>query len=319
MRDNWYNFQSGVPSFDTARYSAPPVPLERVELLRDGLSLLIIPPQPKAEIVQAMGPSADVLIRLIGPIRRFERSPSPSFGTSPLHAGARAGSFIVVPRGLSSDWHIPGGQPSVAQLHVSTALRDGLADEMEDPTAARGTLRPRLDWHLPAMERLFDRLLTLGPSTQPLDRLELQGLGLLATAGILRANGAALRSQSAAMTPARLRRVRAYVEENLSGEVCLEDMASCVGLSPSHFSRAFRAETGQSPYAFVLQTRVDRVKDHLRLNRRTLAEIALDCGFASQSHMTETFRRATGLPPARWLREHGGEPGPASKGRGVAP
>jgi AraC family transcriptional regulator len=107
------------------------------------------------------------------------------------------------------------------------------------------------------------------------------------------------------MTPARLRRVRAYVEENLGREVCLQDMAACIGLSPSHFARAFRAETGISPYAFVVQARVERVKDQLLRGRRSLAEIAIDCGFATQSHMTETFRRATGLPPARWLREHG--------------
>jgi AraC family transcriptional regulator len=308
--------QSGIATLDAARYSAPVRPVERVELLRDGLTMALIPAQPEAQVVAAPGVGSDVVVRLLAPIRRLDRAPSPDL--RPRAPALRAGSLIAIPEGLATDWHLPDGQPRVLHLYIGAALRDALREEAGTGPAA--TLHPQIGWDVPAVAAALDRIERLAAATGALDRLELQGLGLVAVAGLLRASGVlGARGPSQAMTPARLRRVRAYVEENLGREVCLEDMAACIGLSPSHFARAFRAETGISPYAFVVQARVARVKDQLLRGRKSLAEIAIDCGFATQSHMTETFRPATGLPPARWLREQGREPGPAPDGPGAAP
>jgi AraC-like DNA-binding protein len=297
-----YHPQSGIATLDAAVYSAPVGPIELVELLRNGLSMAIVPAQPLAQIVAAPGVGSDVIIRLLDPIRRLERDPAPDL--RPRAATLRAGSLIAIPEGLATDWYLPNGQPRVLHLHIGATLRETMHDE-----AGRGLerqLKPRIGWDVSSANAMFERMERLGAATGPLDRLELQGLGLAATAAILRASGVlATRNPSQAMTPARLRRVRAYVEENLGREVCLDEMAGCVGLSTSHFARAFRAETGISPYAFVVQARVKRAKDQLLNSRRSLAEIAIDCGFATQSHMTETFRRVTGLPPARWLRVQG--------------
>jgi AraC-like DNA-binding protein len=295
---------SGIATLDSARDSAPVVPVERTELLRDGLTFALIPAQPEAREVLAPGVGADVFVRLLGPIRRLERVPAPELRLRSPAAGLRAKALIAIPESLGTAWFLPDGQPRVLHLHLRSDLRTMLGEE-EGRGNASG-LVPRIGWDAPRAIPFLDRMEQLASGTGPLDRLELQGLGLAAAAALLRASGMiGGRTPSQAMTAARLRRVRAYVEENLSGEVCLEDMAACVGLSPSHFSRAFKAETGQSPYAFVVEARIARVKDRLLNSRRTLAEIAIDCGFATQSHMTETFRRATGLPPARWLREKG--------------
>lgn len=297
-----YSLRSGIATLDGARYSAPVLQPDRVELLRDGLSFAVIPAQPEAQIVSAPGGGADVLIRLLGAIRRMERIPSPEFRLRNSAAGLRAGSFVTIPEAMHTDWHVPGGQPRVLHLHLAASLTEMLREDAGHGEQTR--LQPRINWDVPAAAATLDRMLRLATANGPLDRLERQGLGLKAVAEILRAQGAlGNRPPIRAMTPARLRRVRSYIEENLDSEVCLEDMAACVGLSPSHFSRAFRAETGMSPYAWVVQARVERVKGQLLNSRKSLAEIALDCGFASQSHMTQTFSRTVGIPPARWRRE----------------
>ncbi|NBN63853.1 helix-turn-helix domain-containing protein [Microvirga tunisiensis] len=226
-------------------------------------------------------------------------------------ASIRARTFITIPRGMGTEWHLPTGQPRVLHLHIGTELQDMLAEDCGRGRAG-STLTPRIGWEIARTAALFDRLAILASRTDEIDRLELQGLGLVAAAHVLKASSTlGPGSPGQTMTPARMRRVRAYVEENLGRGICLEDMAGCIGLSPSHFSRSFRLETGLSPYAWVLQARITRVKDLLLRGRLTLAEIAIECGFATQSHMTEAFRRATGVPPARWLREQGSDRGEA--------
>jgi AraC family transcriptional regulator len=107
-------------------------------------------------------------------------------------------------------------------------------------------------------------------------------------------------AEASSLTARRRRALVAYVDDNLAGEVTLAGMADAVGLSPWHFVRVFKAATGQTPYAWVVSRRVDRVKQALQQGHGTLSEVATACGFASQSHMTEVFRRTVGVTPGRW-------------------
>jgi len=85
-------------------------------------------------------------------------------------------------------------------------------------------------------------------------------------------------------------------------DVSIDDLASNCGLSASHFSRAFRQSTGVSPHQWRLQHRVDRAKSLLRDQKRSLAEVALACGFSDQSHFNRIFVRLAGISPGAWRR-----------------
>lgn len=100
----------------------------------------------------------------------------------------------------------------------------------------------------------------------------------------------------------QMRRLEAFVEENISSSITLEMMAACVRLSPSHFGRAFKATAGETPYSFVLGRRVERARKLMLESSRPLAEIALDCGLADQSHLSRIFRRYSGISPNAWRR-----------------
>jgi AraC-like DNA-binding protein len=97
-------------------------------------------------------------------------------------------------------------------------------------------------------------------------------------------------------------RVVEYIDANLAQHVRVSELAALTGLSSFHFSRAFKAATGQSPYAFALARRVLRARQLLG-TEMPLAEIALTVGFASQSHLTEHFRRLVGVTPGRIRRD----------------
>jgi AraC family transcriptional regulator len=100
------------------------------------------------------------------------------------------------------------------------------------------------------------------------------------------------------LSPAALSRVQLFVDGNLARPIKLADLAERSGLSPFHFSRAFKQSLGVAPHAWVQQRRVERADELLRTTDLRLGEVALAVGFSSQSHLTTVFRKHTGLTPA---------------------
>jgi AraC family transcriptional regulator len=100
----------------------------------------------------------------------------------------------------------------------------------------------------------------------------------------------------------RLRRVLAYIEDRLAEDVTVADLASIACLSIFHFTRAFAASMGMPPHRYVSRRRLESAKDVIATGRASLAEIALDSRFSSQSSFTRAFRRATGMTPAEYRR-----------------
>jgi AraC family transcriptional regulator len=110
------------------------------------------------------------------------------------------------------------------------------------------------------------------------------------------------------LTAWQARRAVEYIENHLGLKMEVRDMADFVGLSPSHFSRAFKQSLGSSPIAYVAARRVERAKLMMISTRERLTQIALACGFADHSHFTRSFRRVVGMSPALWRRASTSDP-----------
>jgi AraC family transcriptional regulator len=96
-------------------------------------------------------------------------------------------------------------------------------------------------------------------------------------------------------------RLREFIASELGGDMRVERLAFEVGMSPFHFSRVFKQAFGLSPHAYVVEQRIAAACTELRGNRdRSVAEIATGCGFSSQAHFIEVFRRRMGTTPGRW-------------------
>jgi AraC family transcriptional regulator len=104
------------------------------------------------------------------------------------------------------------------------------------------------------------------------------------------------------LSPAALRRVQLFVEANLERRIHLTDLAGRAELSLHHFARAFRMSAGMTPRAFVEGRRVERAKQLINESHHSLADIAVECGFRTQSRLTTTFKRRTGFTPAEYRR-----------------
>lgn len=103
-----------------------------------------------------------------------------------------------------------------------------------------------------------------------------------------------------ALAPLRLARVKEFVDAHLADDLSLAEIAAAAELSPFHFARVFKRETGAPPHRYLMERRVARARELLAGTTMDLAEVALACGFAGQSHFTTAFKRHTGLTPGAW-------------------
>ncbi|MDJ0592635.1 MAG: helix-turn-helix domain-containing protein [Pleurocapsa sp. MO_226.B13] len=94
-----------------------------------------------------------------------------------------------------------------------------------------------------------------------------------------------------------LLKVIEYINEHLNQSIKTKDLAEYLGISQFHFSRLFKQSTGISPHQYVMQQRIELAKRLLKKADRSIADIALDCGFSNQSHLGKYFRQLTGMTP----------------------
>jgi AraC-like DNA-binding protein len=88
--------------------------------------------------------------------------------------------------------------------------------------------------------------------------------------------------------PDRIATAKAYIDENYASGFGLNDLAELSGLSVFHFTRSFKKAMGLSPLAYRNQRRVTEARVRL-LDGQPIAQVALDMGYADQSHLTRQF------------------------------
>ncbi|GAQ00055.1 transcriptional regulator, AraC family [Leptolyngbya sp. NIES-2104] len=77
----------------------------------------------------------------------------------------------------------------------------------------------------------------------------------------------------------------------------LVELAEVINSSPTYFASLFKQAMEISPHQYVIQQRVERAKTMLSKTNLAIADIALQVGFSSQSHLTQHFKRFTGKTP----------------------
>lgn len=96
-----------------------------------------------------------------------------------------------------------------------------------------------------------------------------------------------------------VQRVAAALRDDPAADWSVATLAALAGMSPFHFCRAFRKETGLAPHAFLTQARLDLARRRLAAGMAP-AEVAAATGFCDQSHLTRQFKRCYGITPGLW-------------------
>ncbi len=95
----------------------------------------------------------------------------------------------------------------------------------------------------------------------------------------------------------RVQSALTYARANLHTRLSVEQLAEVAHLSPRQFSRAFRADTGQSPAKAVENLRVKAARLMIEQGRVPIDIVARETGFSDRERMRRAFLRAFGQPP----------------------
>jgi AraC family transcriptional regulator len=110
------------------------------------------------------------------------------------------------------------------------------------------------------------------------------------------------RVDAASTRPRWLRAVEEAIDTSIASPLALDALAAIAGVHPTHLLRTFRRYHGATISNYVRQRRVEHARTEIGKGNRPLSAIALEAGFADQSHFTRVFRHSFGETPGQYAR-----------------
>jgi len=208
------------------------------------------------------------------------------------------GDVKIVPPGVPRVWETESATIKLS-MYVSPGLMFSTAEAMGvDPDAV--AIAPQLHVRDPRIEHIGWAVKAELEASEPLGRLYGDCLGIAPASHLLRAYAPAGVSRSDARLPRRrLARVLDFVRDNIASDLSLAELAKIAGVSPSHFKTLFKQSVGMPVHRYVIRRRVEYAAELLQGGDAPLADVALQAGFANQSHMARCMRRTLGVTPAQ--------------------
>ncbi len=210
------------------------------------------------------------------------------------------GSIQIIPAGTESIWRHQDGANHMHILLTSALLQQSAADH---PPLE---LLDLFSTHDPRIEHISSALLTEVLEEGATGGLYVEGLAHALAAHLLHAytRPSHPRPEIIKGLPAPLfQRITSLIEDRLTEDLSLAELAFEVSLSPSHFLSLFHRTTGFSPHQYIVQRRLERAQHLLNSTRLSIGEIAVAVGFYDQSHLVRQMRRVMGVTPTS-IRKH---------------
>lgn len=217
-------------------------------------------------------------------------------GTRRLDAEAgtgRPGAICVLPEGQVSEWEATSQYRFMHLYLPDDQLRAAFSD-IHDCDARQ--------LHLPEMT--FAEMPNLAPGLENLARAASRHdrLGAeIALTELIARLGCKPVTMKGGLAPKVLRRLEDWIEANLDGPIRLSDLAEEAGLSQFHLHRMFRVSKGIALNGWITRRRIDKAK-RMIANGSPLIEVAVSCGFSSQSHLARAFKAQTGTTPGAFRK-----------------
>ncbi len=215
-------------------------------------------------------------------------------GDRPRSFDARRHSLFLTPSDVPVAW-----RKESPSRHLLIYFDPRMLKGAEDAESRRTGFPTLFNAAVPGLGRLVDDLVGELLTPRMLSEEVADSLGRLMLIAVTR-HLRLVQPPSRTLTPAALDRLREYVSANLGERMLVADLAREVGLSPDRFAYEFTQITAQPPHRYILSMRIERALKRLATTSSSLVEIAHECGFASQQHMSNAIRRHSGTTPNRY-------------------
>ncbi len=207
------------------------------------------------------------------------------------------GHVNVYPAGLSEDGWFEDDASETIDLRISASLVSVAAEEMG--LSADAQIAALCHLRDPQIEHIVWALAAEQRALSPSGLVYRESLGMALAVRLL----ARYRTQPAprrdGLTPPQLARLTEFIEAHLDQDVSLLRLARVAGVSASHLRVLFKRSTGMAVHAYIVRRRVERARELLRRGDVPASQVALDAGFAHQSHMARCMRRVLGVTPSQ--------------------
>jgi len=212
------------------------------------------------------------------------------------------GDSIFIPAGMPSYWYRQGNDSCCPALHIhlkpELIERVARSSEIDLQQLNLANCFSKQDLHLHQIAMLLLAELTSGGI---MGRLYVESLTQLLVIHLLRYYSNFTPKPTTpdhrSLTHIQLRQAIEYIDTHLDRELSLDRIAKVINISPTYFASLFKRATGISPHQYVIKQRVERAKLLLSKTDLSISDIALQVGFSSQSHLTQQFKRMTGITP----------------------
>ena len=211
------------------------------------------------------------------------------------------GDSLLVPAGQSSLWRCQGAKVCQTELHIhiQPQLISQVAEASELNPERLELVHHFAQQDLP-LQHIAMLLLAELRSSSTMGQLYVESLSHVLAIHLLRHYSESvpiIAAENKSLTRIQLQHVIDYIHTYLDRDLSLAELASVINISPTYFASLFKHATGIPPHQYVIQQRVKQAKIMLERTDLAIADIALKVGFSSQSHLTQHFKRLTGMTP----------------------
>ncbi len=99
-----------------------------------------------------------------------------------------------------------------------------------------------------------------------------------------------------------IREAMTYIEQNYQNGITVEDVARQTGLNRSYFGKIFKSATDKSPQQYLIDYRMTKAAQLLKLTALSVGEVGRAVGYPNQLHFSRAFKSSFGLCPREWRR-----------------
>ncbi|MDR6448679.1 helix-turn-helix domain-containing protein [Paraburkholderia sp. 22099] len=209
------------------------------------------------------------------------------------------GDADVIPAGLDGQWSDESAC-TIFSVWIGVEFAQRTVEQLE-LKSSEARLRPRMQMRDPRFQHLAWALHAELEADDASDPLYAESL---CTAMVVRLIGGAptLDDKRRTLAPKTAARVIEFIEAHLDQRLTLTELAALADLSVPHFKVLFRETLGVPVHQYVVRRRVERARTLLLEGRLSASRIALDTGFAHQSHMAHWMGRLLGVTPRELIR-----------------